>query len=169
MRSTRAVVQIGELEHGSFTHCLLNAIQNGECSTVEAIDRYLRENVPLVNQEYKKPPQRPFTIIQPAEKAQLAIFYNEMKRATVEDRYLALQDQLGDIMANSEELDARSFSDAIGFLERLRSPCNLTSEDKKRLSFLDNVCSGMLTPRAFRVAWDALRRSALKSPTKSLN
>jgi len=161
--------EIGELEHGSFTHCLMNAIEQGECSTVEAIDRYLRDNVPLVNQKYKKPLQRPFTIIQPAEKAQLAIFYSEMKRGMVEDRYVAFQDQLGDIVAGGDDLDARSFSEAIEFLERLRVPCVLNSQDKKRLAFIEKVCFRTFTPRAFRVAWEALRRSALNAPPKSLN
>jgi Caspase domain len=160
--------EIGELEHGSFTHCLMNAIQEGEYSTVEAIDRYLRDNVPLVNEKYKKPLQRPFTIIQPAEKAQLAIFYSEMKRGMVVDRFLAFQDQLGDIMARGDDLDARSFTDAIEFLERLRAPCVLNSEDKRRLAFIEKVCSSIFTPRAFHVAWKAMRRSAKALP-KSLN
>jgi hypothetical protein len=50
------------------------------------------------HRKYNKPPQRPFTIIKPAEKAQLAIFYSAVKRADVEDRYISLQYRLGDIM-----------------------------------------------------------------------
>ena len=160
--------EIGELEHGSFTHCLMNAIQQGDCSTVEAIDRYLRDNVPLVNQKYKKPLQRPFTIIKPAEKAQLAVFYSEMKRGTVLDRYLALQEMLGE-MIGGDVLDKRVFSEAIEFLERLKVPCVHSQDDKKRLAFIEDVCSSTFTPRAFCVAWDALRRLALKPLPKSLN
>jgi uncharacterized caspase-like protein len=144
--------EIGELEQGSFTHCLMNAIQQGDCSTVEAIDRYLRDNVPLVNQKYKKPLQRPFTIIQPAEKAQLAIFYSEMKRGTVVDRYLAFQEQLGDIIIGGDDVDDRSFNEAIDFLERLRVPCALSPEDKKRLAFIERS-----VPPPLRRAHFALR------------
>jgi hypothetical protein len=163
--------EIAELQHGSFTHCLLNAIQNGECSTVSVLDKYLRDNVPLVNQKYQKPPQRPFTLIQPAEKAHLAIFYNEVKRATLEDRYTEWQNRLGDIVVadDGEVLDPSSYTEAIETLERLRGQDVQNNEDRKRLKFIEQLCTGSFTPRAFRVACAALRRSALKAPTKSLD
>ena len=50
------------ISKGAFTHVLLEGLRlQGEnnCATVERLDRYLRERVPQLNSEYKKPTQTP--------------------------------------------------------------------------------------------------------------
>jgi hypothetical protein len=162
--------EIRELENGSFTHCLMNAIQQGNCSTIDAIDKYLRENVPLVNRKFNKPLQRPYTIVNPSEKRDLAIFYTAKKLADVEDRYISLEKRLGDIIiVNCDENDLSCFSQAIELLARISASGVQSDGDKKRLQFIEHVCADIFSPRTFRVAWNALQRASLANPPKILS
>ena len=55
--------EIDELQHGSFTHTLLEGLQlHGEanCATVERLNRYLYSQVPKLNAHYNKPSQNPY-------------------------------------------------------------------------------------------------------------
>ncbi len=63
--------EIDELEHGAFTHTLLEGLRlQGEfnCATVERLDQYLRHNVPKVNSRYGKEPQNPYLKADPPNK-----------------------------------------------------------------------------------------------------
>jgi len=68
--------EIEALKHGSFTYSILEAIKDDECQTVSDLDLYLRHHVPLTNKKHNKPPQIPYTIIEPAVKGALPIFQN---------------------------------------------------------------------------------------------
>ena len=68
--------EIEELEHGAFTHGLLEGLRlEGEnnCATVERLDRHLRFRVPELCRRYKKPPQTPYTQAEPIEKRHLIL------------------------------------------------------------------------------------------------
>jgi formylglycine-generating enzyme required for sulfatase activity/uncharacterized caspase-like protein len=63
--------EIEELEHGSFTHSLLEGLRlQGEanCATVERLAQYLRYQVPDVNIRYGKPAQNPYWQAEPPYK-----------------------------------------------------------------------------------------------------
>lgn len=68
--------EIEELRQGSFTHVLLTAFRlQGEenCATVERLDDYLLNNVPALNQKYRKPSQTPYTIVEPRIKSHFVL------------------------------------------------------------------------------------------------
>ncbi|MGB3758376.1 MAG: caspase family protein, partial [Rivularia sp. (in: cyanobacteria)] len=63
--------EIDELQHGTFTHTLLEGLRlQGEfnCATVERLDQYLRYNVPKINSNYQKPVQNPYLKAEPPYK-----------------------------------------------------------------------------------------------------
>ncbi len=63
--------EIDELQHGAFTHTLLEGLRlQGEfnCATVERLDQYLRYNVPKINSNYQKPLQNPYLKAEPPYK-----------------------------------------------------------------------------------------------------
>ena len=63
--------EIEELEHGSFTHSLLEGLRlQGEanCATVERLAQYLRYQVPDLNTRYGKPTQNPYLQAEPPYK-----------------------------------------------------------------------------------------------------
>jgi formylglycine-generating enzyme required for sulfatase activity/uncharacterized caspase-like protein len=63
--------EIDELQHGVFTHALLEGLRlEGEfsCATVERLDQHLRHHVPRINSSYQKPPQNPYLKAEPPYK-----------------------------------------------------------------------------------------------------
>ncbi len=68
--------EIDELQHGAFTHGLLEGLRlEGEnnCATVERLDQHLRFRVPELCRHYKKPRQTPYTRAEPIEKLHLIL------------------------------------------------------------------------------------------------
>jgi hypothetical protein len=161
--------EIAALNHGSFTHCVLEAIATGEHDTVEAIDKYLRENVPLRNSQNNKPPQLPYSIIEPAEKGRLAIFYSEARSRKNERGYDAMFDLLGDLYADFD-FNAQCFDQAIALLQKAKSGA-LTDHEQKMINCIKLLCDKTFTIRAFEVAWTACGRRQLNSaaPAKQLH
>jgi len=79
--------EIKELQHGSFTYVLLEGLRNPSkynCTTVEELDKYLREKVPEVNRTYKKPSQHPYTSIEPLTKSKLILLSESVIERTQE-------------------------------------------------------------------------------------
>lgn len=77
--------EIEELEHGAFTHALLEGLRlpgANSCATVQRIDQYLRHQVPRLNQRYQKPIQTPYTAVEPLSKNCLILL---PQRARLED------------------------------------------------------------------------------------
>ncbi|BAZ67297.1 MAG: caspase family protein [Pelatocladus maniniholoensis HA4357-MV3] len=63
--------EIEELQQSSFTHALLEGLRlkgDNNCATAKRLDNYLREKVPQVNSQYKKPLQNPYTVAEPAKR-----------------------------------------------------------------------------------------------------
>jgi len=68
--------EIESLQQGSFTYCLLEALQiqgEGNCATVERLDQYLRCRVPEINRKYNKGLQTPYAIAEPVSKHHLIL------------------------------------------------------------------------------------------------
>jgi hypothetical protein len=77
--------EIEELEHGAFTHALLEGLRlpgANSCATVQRIDQYLFHQVPRLNQRYQKPIQTPYTAVEPLSKNCLILL---PQRARLED------------------------------------------------------------------------------------
>lgn len=161
--------EITDLKHGSFTHCLLEAIEKGEYSTVEAMDRYLRDEVPLVNAKFSMPVQRPFTIVQPTDKLKLAVFYSEKKKQQATNRYENLYDRLANLYA-SNFLEIKVYSGAADFLERTKDIVELTGVDAAKMKSIVALYEGDLRPGPFCRAWSEYERQLTpSSPPKSLD
>ncbi|BAY13762.1 SUMF1/EgtB/PvdO family nonheme iron enzyme [Calothrix sp. NIES-2098] len=68
--------EIEQLQHGSFTQALLEGLRiagEGNCATVERLDRYLKARVPAINREHQKTLQNPYVIAEPATKLHLIL------------------------------------------------------------------------------------------------
>ena len=68
--------EIEQLQHGSFTQALLDGLKiagEGNCATVERLERYLQWRVPTINQTHRKTPQYPYAIAEPATKLHLIL------------------------------------------------------------------------------------------------
>ncbi|MBW4597018.1 MAG: caspase family protein [Brasilonema angustatum HA4187-MV1] len=68
--------EIEQLQHGSFTQALLEGLRiagEGNCATVERLDRYLQSRVPIINQTHRKTLQNPYAIAEPATKFHLIL------------------------------------------------------------------------------------------------
>jgi uncharacterized caspase-like protein len=73
---TEESYEIPELQQGSFTYSLLEALRiQGEnnCATVERLCNRLRERIPEINRQYNKPPQTPHSTVEPNYKNHLIL------------------------------------------------------------------------------------------------
>ena len=68
--------EIDQLQHGAFTHALLQGLQiegEGNCATVERLYQRLRQTVPQVTQQYKRVQQTPYGVVEPPTKYHLIL------------------------------------------------------------------------------------------------
>jgi len=75
-RAKEKAYEIEDLEQGSFTYNLLSALRiqgEGNCATVERLERYLSLQVPQLNRKYGKNPQNPYAMTEPATKLHLIL------------------------------------------------------------------------------------------------
>jgi len=161
--------EIEALGHGSFTYCLLEAIKKGDCTTVALIDDYLRTEVPLLNKKYGKNTQRPFTVIQPADKSQLAMFYSIAAVAAAGHKYDVLIQKLADFFLK-QALDIKVYDPAIVLIDRAKDPeVTLSAADAARMKFIEALGQS-LSPLSFSAAWEAIERQQVKpsAPPKVL-
>lgn len=74
--------EIEELGQGSFTYALLEALQiqgEGNCATVGQLCDHLRRRVNELNREHNKPPQIPYSIVEPETKYHYILLPNYIK------------------------------------------------------------------------------------------
>ena len=105
-RANQQSFEIDELQHGAFTHTLLEGLRlQGEfnCATVERLNQYLCSNVPEINSRYQKPVQNPYLKAEPPYKLYLPLLKqgvrlqdvtqlkNQAYRAEYKDIFLARQ------------------------------------------------------------------------------
>ncbi|GAB4378505.1 MAG: hypothetical protein Kow00121_30470 [Elainellaceae cyanobacterium] len=77
--------EIDALQQGAFTHALLQGLRlqgEGNCATVERLYQHLRYYVPQLSQQYQKPRQTPYGIIEPPTKNHLILL---PRQATLSD------------------------------------------------------------------------------------
>ncbi|BAZ25520.1 hypothetical protein NIES4073_64250 [Kalymmatonema gypsitolerans NIES-4073] len=95
--------EIDELQHGSFTHTLLQGLRlQGEanCATVERLEQYLRYQVPQLNVRYGKPAQYPYLEAEPPYKMYFILLEQAARLKDVEPlKYQAsLAENKGDLL-----------------------------------------------------------------------
>ncbi|ELS48345.1 GUN4-like family protein [Microcystis aeruginosa FACHB-905 = DIANCHI905] len=91
---TEESYEIPELQQGSFTYSLLEALRiQGEnnCATVERLCNRLRERIPEINRQHNKPPQTLHSIVEPNYKNHLILL---PKQATLADIGLLREEAL---------------------------------------------------------------------------
>ena len=80
--------EIDELQHGAFTHALLEGLKlhgEGNCATVERLYHHLSQTVPRLSQHYGKPPQTPYGRIEPPTKNSLILLPRQATLADVKE------------------------------------------------------------------------------------
>ena len=84
---TEESYEIPELQQGSFTYSLLEALRiQGEnnCATVERLCNRLRERIPEINRQHNKPPQTLHSIVEPHYKNHLILLPKQAKTPDIE-------------------------------------------------------------------------------------
>jgi hypothetical protein len=162
--------EIPQLEHGSFTYCLLEAIKSGKYETVGQVYDFLLKELPVTNERFGKPPQKPYAVIIPDDKRDLPFFFSSLHKQQAQGEYDSLKDRLDDFIL-SEKVDPKYWpylSFAITFLESVKK-WGLKDEDKPRLKNIKRFCDGELEAEAFKVFWEAYerRRGPLGGPPKT--
>ncbi|MEH2238557.1 caspase family protein [Nostoc sp.] len=128
--------EIEELQHGSFTHCLLEGLRlQGEanCATVERLAQYLDYQVPHLNTRYGKPTQNPYLQAEPPYKMYFILLEQTATLRDVEPlKYQASQAENRDDLSLAKQLWVRVLAvsrgdwDAIEAIERLAIRQRLT-------------------------------------------
>lgn len=149
--------EIEELKHGSFTHCILNAIERGECGTVGELDDYLRNNVPLINAKYGKDNQGPYAVIEPGEKTKLQIFSSATQRQFTEGELRTLHTEFS-ILVKPLGLEYKYCAEVWGVIARAIDR-KMEPDDKAKLRAIKSFCeSGDLANKEyFEQYWDGIK------------
>jgi hypothetical protein len=146
--------EIDKLNHGSFTHCILEAINNGKGKTIATLYEFLKDQVPATNAQYLKPYQIPYGVIEPPEKGGLPIFFS--KQALTD--FALLLARVGDLRRD-EVIDNEWTNKIVEFLTTTSSG----GRDPGKIGLVDSLCSGSLTFIAFKTVWDSFDRSRTPS------
>jgi len=147
--------EIEQLKHGSFTHCILEAIDKNEAGTVSALDQYLRRRVPVINSENKMPPQLPFTVVEPIDKNDLPIFLNFVQQQTTQQKMTDLNDAVV-ILYDEDYIDADTLNLIAEYLYSL--PDTALSEEDKKVELIRKLAKKALIQKAFRMIWESMER-----------
>jgi len=148
--------EIDELEHGSFTHCFLDAIQSGKCETAQELYDYLLEELPPTNARYKKPPQKPYAVIQGAEKWNLPILEGNTKVATSNRQWDQILGGLGDLYAK-RLVEDKYYEAAVELVGAMRAK-RAEGENARKLELIERLSTGKMRVLPFTVAWDGIER-----------
>jgi uncharacterized caspase-like protein len=121
--------EIDELQHGSFTHSLLQGLRiQGEanCATVERLEQYLRYQVPELNARYRKPAQNPYLQAEPPYKMYFILLEQTATLRDVEPlKYQASQAENKGDLSLAKQLWVRVLAvsrgdwDAVDAIERI--------------------------------------------------
>jgi uncharacterized caspase-like protein len=158
--------EIEQLQHGTFTHCIVEAIKDKYCNSTGDIDEFLRSNVPTINRKYNKPVQLPYTIIEPAEMKKLQLFSSKVQLQVTKNRLDNLLNKLGDLFAG-DKLDVWSYSKSVDIIDKAKDNSGDELMNKK-LKWIEQLCEGELSKNAFRVALEAIERQKPKGPSRKV-
>jgi uncharacterized caspase-like protein len=86
--------EIDSLKHGSFTYCLLQAIEHPEVNTLAELSDYLKSRVPQINADAEKEAQQPFVVPNPEDMLKLDLFKMMIEIAADDDDLVAIANDL---------------------------------------------------------------------------
>jgi hypothetical protein len=153
--------EIEELQHSSFTYCVLEALRGAKCATAAEMDTYLLQEVPLLNAKYKKGQQKPYSKIIPTEKGMLPIFASNIKRQQETDEYEAIIQKLLDLHEASE-LAENYYEEAVELLVIIRDKeRDLRPDEAFRWEWVKKLCNGRVKPKIFVATWQASKKRSL--------
>lgn len=154
--------EIDDLKHGSFTYNVLQALENPGCSTVEEIDKFLKDNVPLTNEHWKKPPQLPYCIIAPTDKNKLAIFINRKQWEEIKNDLDALAAKLG-ALSISGAVDNDLLNRCIDIVEQAKQGYR-DERQKIIITRIEAFSCGNLTAPALKAILRAIEQQRIRQP-----
>jgi|GEM_PF-2257377 len=143
--------EIEPLEHGSFTYCLLQAIEGG-LTTISKVGTYLQKNVPQINSSYEKPTQQPY--VWPEALAQdLEIFFNPTQSTDPVGELGKLINELVKLRSD-RDIEEDDFLKCVGFIDQIRDKDQLDQIEETKLSAIKGLCSGWKLA-TFREVWES--------------
>jgi hypothetical protein len=152
--------EIEPLKHGSFTYCILQAIQDGTITTVAELDGYLKEKVPQINVSYRKPAQQPYVVT--AGREALKILFCPQRAGQAARKFGLFIDRLT-VLAEGE-ITRDDFVKAVEFLAHIRSKSKLDANETTRLWAIEGLCEGRWEADVFRRIWTNLESRRLGTP-----
>ena len=156
---TDSSYEIEDLKHGAFTYCLLQAIENGKCRTIEDLDKYLQEEVPILNKKKGKPTQQPYLIVEPLIKKDLEIFrFFGGQNVALHSEYESYLEKVSNYYYD-EKIDGYFQAKAIEIITRAQKG-NL---NEPFLRLIRDLVSGVMPPEAFMVTWKVFERGNARS------
>ena len=126
--------EIDDLKHGTFTYCLLQAIERGEATTVAQLEEYLKENVPLINRKYGKPAQQPYAVFAPADRGELKLLARSAPLSSASSRFEALTDRLIEAAQAHEGVD---LSGPLQFLALMEGRSQPNAAENQKLAMIE--------------------------------
>jgi predicted phosphodiesterase len=153
--------EIETLEHGSFTYCILQAIQEGTISTATQLDAYLKEKVPQINKDYQKPVQRPYSVIVPPSRGELR-FHITLRGPS---RFESLCGQVTALRISDQvRIDVNTWVAVIEFLGSIEFKIRLDANETTKLEAIKALCDGRWPLKVFLDVWKALDVRRLAAP-----
>jgi uncharacterized caspase-like protein len=156
--------EIKDLQHGSFTYCILEAIKEGTVTTVKDLDRYLVLNVPDTNRKHDKPVQLPYTVTIPETSRTWAIFFRVSPLTGKYGTYAALAERLKQLAANDKTFAEDTLPSTLEFLDRISDNLELKSKEQMKLNAIKALCADELTLEEFSDTWQVVHRKQPASP-----
>jgi predicted MPP superfamily phosphohydrolase len=156
--------EIDALGHGSFTYCILEAIKEGQVSTVADLERYLTINVPHTNMMNDKPPQLPKTVAVPETIKTWPIFRKPSGPLGLYGPYGPLVEKLNQLAAGDETFVGDILPGTLEFLGRIADTLELNAKEQLKLSAIKALCADELSLDEFSDTWQAMHRKRIPSP-----
>ncbi|MBV8991438.1 MAG: caspase family protein [Solirubrobacterales bacterium] len=151
---TRSYEIGGDISHGSFTYCLLEAIRNPQVNTLSELHEYLKTRVPKLNVDHKKAPQAPFFVPNPADMGKLRLLATRQKvDISVVDR---LMEKANDWLSE-EKIDYVIWDTITAFLDEVQNGGG--SNVSIKLSILNYFFDGEIRPEGFLKRWQRIERT----------
>jgi len=150
-RPTDRSFEIERLGHGSFTYCLLQAIEEG-LTTISKVNTYLQKNVPQINTRYEKPAQQPYVWPEVPDN-DLEVFFNPVRSAEPVGELAKLINELVKLHSD-RHIEGGDFFKCVGFIDQIRDKDQLDQIEETKLSAIKGLCSGWKLA-TFREVWES--------------
>ncbi|MEM7063446.1 MAG: SUMF1/EgtB/PvdO family nonheme iron enzyme [Cyanobacteria bacterium P01_B01_bin.77] len=151
--------EIDELGHGAFTHTLLEGFKlqgASNCATVGRLDQYLRYQVPLLNKQYGRPMQTPYTVVEPLSKNYMILL---PQQATLQDlqalKTEAQKAELANELDLSQQFWVRVLADSPGDQDAITAINRIAL---KKTGHTNTSAPELVKPPELRVNWEPKKK-----------